>query len=107
MNHGKEGRARDAHGKDKHLCMPAETREAATRRLVMAKGHLEGVLRMLENGEIYCVDVMKQLKAVVGALDKARDVVLEGHLRSHVATAQARGDTQEIVGELMDVLKYR
>lgn len=95
------------HVKEKHLCMPKETREAAMRRLAIAKGHLEGVLRMLGNDEVYCVDVMRQLKAVVGALDKSRDVVLEGHLRVHVATAQARGDAQEIVGELMDVLKYR
>jgi DNA-binding FrmR family transcriptional regulator len=96
-----------AHGKDHSLCMPAEAREAAAKRLAMAKGHLEGVLRMLENPDAYCVDVMRQLKAVVGALDKARDTVLEGHLKNHVATAQARGDAREIVAELMDVLKYR
>jgi len=95
------------HAKEKHLCMPAETRETATRRLAIAKGHLEGVLRMLGSEDVYCVDVMRQLKAVVGALDKARDVVLEGHLRNHVVTAQARGDGKEIVKELLDVLKYR
>ena len=50
---------------------------------------------------------MRQIKAVSGALDKARDVVLEGHLKAHVATAQARGDAAAMVGELMDVLKYR
>jgi DNA-binding FrmR family transcriptional regulator len=96
-----------SHGKDHHLCMPAEAREAAGKRLAMAKGHLEGVLRMLEDPDTYCVDVMRQLKAVMGALDKARDTVLEGHLKNHVATAQARGDAREIVMELMDVLKYR
>lgn len=95
------------HGKDAQLCMPAETRADAARRLAVAKGHLEGVLRMLEGGHVYCVDVMRQIKAVAGALEKARDVVLEGHLRAHVATAQGRGDAREIVGELMDVLKYR
>ena len=96
-----------SHGKDHHLCMPADAREAAAKRLAMAKGHLEGVLRMLEDPDAYCVDVMRQLKAVMGALDKARDTVLEGHLKNHVATAQARGDAREIVMELMDVLKYR
>lgn len=95
------------HGKDTHLCMPAESRVDAARRLAVAKGHLEGVLRMLDGEHVYCVDVMRQIKAVAGALDKARDVVLEGHLRAHVATAQGRGDAKEIVGELMDVLKYR
>lgn len=95
------------HGKDSQLCMPVETRADAARRLAVAKGHLEGVLRMLEGEHVYCVDVMRQIKAVAGALEKARDVVLEGHLRAHVATAQGRGDAREIVGELMDVLKYR
>jgi DNA-binding FrmR family transcriptional regulator len=95
------------HKHDKHLCMPAETREAAVKRLLTAKGHLEGVLRMLEKEGTYCVDVMRQIKAVVGGLDKANDVVLEGHLQNHVATAQARGDEKELIKELMDVLKYR
>ncbi len=96
-----------SHGKDAALCMPAETRADAARRLAVAKGHLEGVLRMLEAEHVYCVDVMRQIKAVAGSLDKARDVVLEGHLRAHVATAHGRGDARERVGELMDVLKYR
>lgn len=90
-----------------HLCMPAEEREAAKKRLATAKGHLEGIQRMLENHDVYCVDVMRQLKAVMGGLEKARDVVLEGHLRNHVATAQARGDAPTLIKELMDVLKYR
>ncbi|MDB5106584.1 MAG: hypothetical protein JWP91_4273 [Fibrobacteres bacterium] len=89
-----------------HLCMPAESREAARKRLATAKGHLEGIQRMLENDEVYCVDVMRQIKAVMGGLEKAREVVLEGHLRNHVATAQARGDAGELIKELMDVLKY-
>ncbi len=89
-----------------HLCMPTEEREAAKKRLATAKGHLEGIQRMLENENVYCVDVMRQLKAVMGGLEKAREVVLEGHLRNHVATAQARGDAQTLIKELMDVLKY-
>jgi DNA-binding FrmR family transcriptional regulator len=87
--------------------MPSETREAAAKRLLTAKGHLEGVLRMLGKEDAYCVDVMRQIKAVMGGLEKANEVVLEGHLHNHVATAQARGDGKELIKELMDVLKYR
>ena len=90
-----------------HLCMPAEAREAARKRLATAKGHLEGIQRMLDSEDVYCVDVMRQIKAVMGGLEKAREVVLEGHLSNHVATAQARGDARELIKELMDVLKYR
>jgi DNA-binding FrmR family transcriptional regulator len=92
-----------------HHCLrlDPEVREDARRRLLSVRGHVEGVLRMLEDESIYCVDVLKQIKAIDGALTKVGDVVLRSHLRSHVVTAQQRGDVAEIVGELMEVLKYR
>lgn len=89
----------------KHLD-PA-TRLDAVRRLKSAKGHLEGVLRMLEDPSVYCVDVLKQVKAVQGALGKVNESVLRSHIRDHVATASERGDTEQIVNELMEALKYR
>ncbi|RIH74122.1 Copper-sensing transcriptional repressor CsoR [Meiothermus hypogaeus] len=61
---------------------------------------------MLE-GEPYCVDVLKQIKAVQGALDKVGDTVLQSHLRHHVVSAAQRGDADTLVEELMEVLKYR
>jgi len=82
-------------------------REDARRRLLSVKGHVEGVLRMLENDQVYCVDVLKQMKAVNGALSKVGDLVLRSHLKDHVVTAQQRGDTDQIIEELMEVLKYR
>ena len=83
------------------------TRQDALLRLKSAKGHLEGVLRMLEDPDVYCVDVLKQVKAVQGALSKVNSSVLRSHIRDHVATAAQRGDTEEIVDELMEALKYR
>jgi len=92
-----------------HHCLrlDAETREAARRRLLSVRGHVEGILRMLEDESVYCVDVLKQVKAVDGALAKVGDLVLRSHLKDHVVTAQQRGDVPEIVDELMEVLKYR
>ena len=97
MNHACE------HG----LRLDPSTREQARRRLLSIRGHVEGILRMLEDDSTYCVDAMKQIKAVQGALDKVGGLVLRSHLRTHVVTAAQRGDTDEIVGELMEVLKYR
>jgi len=62
---------------------------------------------MLEREDVYCVDVLRQLKAVTGALDKVGDAVLRSHLHHHVTSARERGDATEIVNELMDILKYR
>lgn len=82
-------------------------REDARRRLLSIKGHVEGILRMLDDDSVYCVDVLKQVSAVEGGLAKVGNVVLRSHLKIHVATAAARGDTDDIVEELMEVLKYR
>ncbi len=89
-----------------HLCMPEDSRKRAARRLAIARGHLESIRRSLEDPNVYCVDVLRQIKAVQGALDGAANVVLRGHLEAHVATAATRGDEKEIVEELMDALKY-
>lgn len=89
------------------LRLDPDTRQQATSRLKSAKGHLEGVIRMLEDENVYCVDVLKQLKAVTGALAKINTAVLRAHIRDHVTTAAQRGDAEAIVDELMEALKYR
>ena len=83
------------------------TRQDARRRLLSIKGHVEGILRMLDDESVYCVDILKQVRAVDGALEKVGDVVLRSHLKDHVVTAQQRGDATVIVDELMEILKYR
>lgn len=97
----------DLHRNDGRLCMPEAARKVVRRRLAIAKGHLESILRALEKHDAYCVDVLRQIQAVQGALEKASRITLESHLRVHVATAAERGDTETIVGELMDALRYR
>ncbi|MBB6099725.1 DNA-binding FrmR family transcriptional regulator [Deinobacterium chartae] len=103
--HTPQGESCHAHT-ETHLCMPEDARVKAARRLAIARGHLESVRRSLENPDVYCVDVLKQLKAVQGAIEGAAAVVLRGHLEAHVATAHERGDEQKIVDELMEVFKY-
>ncbi|HZD92312.1 MAG TPA: metal-sensitive transcriptional regulator [Pseudolabrys sp.] len=85
----------------------SEVRETALKRLKSVKGHVEGIVRMLEDDSVYCVDVLKQIKAVEGGLARVGDMVLQSHLKHHVVTAHDRGDADKIVSELMDVLKYR
>jgi DNA-binding FrmR family transcriptional regulator len=89
------------------LHLDDETRLDAARRLKSVRGHVEGVLRMLESGDVYCVDVLKQVSAVQGALRKVSDAVLKAHVRDHVSTAALRGDTEQLVDDLMEALKYR
>ncbi|ADI15195.1 metal-sensitive transcriptional regulator [Truepera radiovictrix] len=91
---------------DPCLHLDPATRQETIRRLKGAHGHLAGVLRMLEDPDVYCVDVLKQLSAVQGALSKVSDKVMRAHIRDHVTTAALRGDADKIVEELMEALKY-
>jgi DNA-binding FrmR family transcriptional regulator len=89
------------------LRLDPAVREDARRRLLSVRGHVEGILRMLEDDSVYCPDVLKQVKAVHGALDKVGAMVLRSHLLRHVVTAVERGDEDRIVSELLELLKYR
>ena len=89
------------------LAIDPAVREDAKARLRSIRGHVDGILRMLDREDVYCVDALKQIKAVNGALAKTGDLILRGHLKHHVVTAHERGDEDAIVAELMDVLKYR
>ena len=49
----------------------------------------------------YCIDVLHQLSAVQGALDRVRRDILEAHLRGCVPEAFAEGRINDIVNELL------
>lgn len=74
-------------------------------RLKTARGHLDGVVRMVE-ADTYCPEVMKQLAAVQGILEATSRAVFRNHLETCVADAIRAGRTEEIVEELMETLKY-
>ncbi|CAM3450144.1 Copper-sensing transcriptional repressor CsoR [Deinococcus saxicola] len=88
------------------LCTPKDARKRA-RRLSIARGHLDSIVRMLDAPEVYCVDVLRQIKALPGALSGAGDVVLRGHLEAYVATSAMCSDSVELVREIMEALRYR
>jgi DNA-binding FrmR family transcriptional regulator len=79
--------------------------KAVTNRLKTARGHLEGVIRMVER-QAYCPEVMKQLSAVQGLMETTSREVLRHHLETCVAKAMQEGRVEEIVDELMATLKY-
>jgi CsoR family transcriptional regulator, copper-sensing transcriptional repressor len=75
----------------------------ALARLRTARGHLDAVIRMVEDGR-YCIDVLHQVRAVQGALDRSRRSLLDNHLRTCMAQAHAHGGYDEVVTELLDAL---
>lgn len=83
----------------------AQHQTSVLNRLKTARGHLEAVIRMVEEDQ-YCPDVMKQLSAVQGSLERASRLVLRNHLETCVAAAMQAGRIEEIVDELMEALRY-
>ncbi len=77
------------------------------RRLSMARGHLEGVERMVEAGEVSHVDLMRQIKAVIGALDKVSLQAFEDSVRQILVTKMGEGDAQKSATGILESLKYR
>lgn len=86
--------------------MDAAARALARHRLLGAAGHLEGIVRMLQRPDAQAIDVLLQLKAVNGSLAKLSRHILRCHFRDHVATASERGDTDLILEELAEAIKY-
>ena len=85
--------------------MKEQHQRSVLNRLKTARGHLDGVIRMVES-DAYCPEVMKQLSAVQGSLERASRLVLRNHLETCVAAAMQAGRTEEIVDELMEALRY-
>ncbi len=75
-------------------------------RLKISKGHLEKVIRMIEEDE-YCIDIVHQSLAVQSALKKVDEVILENHLKTCVADSIKKGETSRAVNEMMDILKKK
>jgi DNA-binding FrmR family transcriptional regulator len=85
--------------------MKEHYRRQVTNRLKTARGHLDAVLRMVGE-DAYCPDVMKQLAAVQGSLERANRLILRNHLETCVAQAMQEGRTDAIVEELMEALRF-
>lgn len=86
------------------MAISGETKQQVRARLVKAIGHLNAVLRMVDE-EKYCIDVLNQLKAVQSALDKTAQVMLKQHLETCVVAAVKADDSARVMDELWQLLR--
>ena len=85
---------------------PKDSQERITHRLKIAKGHLEKVIRMVENDE-YCINILYQMKAVGSGLKETEHLLLENHLMTCVANDIAAGKVEETISEVMTVFRKK
>ena len=71
---------------------------------VSATIKLNEAARMIEREE-YCIDILQQTSALRAAVDSLSIMLLEDHVQGCVRTAAARGEADQYVDEVIDVVR--
>ncbi|NEN07452.1 metal-sensitive transcriptional regulator [Diaminobutyricibacter tongyongensis] len=84
--------------------MIADIKKRALHRARILEGQLRGVEKMIEN-EDYCVDILTQSLAIQKSLGSLNKLLVENHLRTHVAEMfEEGGSTRDAaIAELLKV----
>lgn len=72
--------------------------------LKTAKGQIEGIIKMMEDGR-YCVDISNQIIAAQALLKKANIMILKQHLHHCVKDAVKNDNGEEKIDEIIDILE--
>lgn len=84
--------------------MDTKIKQQLTNRLHRIKGQVEGLERMVE-AEKYCPDIIVQSLSVTESLKSFNAVMLENHIREHVAHQVKHGKLDKTVEELVRIYK--
>ncbi len=80
------------------------TQHTIAHRLKIARGHLDKVIAMAQHDE-YCIDIIHQSLAVQAALRQIDHVILKNHMETCVADAIKKGQSKEVIEEVMKVVE--
>ena len=90
------------HSTHTHVHDPESLRKIVN-RLSRIEGHIRGVKRMVQDSTP-CPDVLIQLAAIRGAVDKVARVILDEHLTECVARAAEEGNIDDEIEQLKAAL---
>ena len=79
-----------------------DLKKRALHRSRILEGQLRGVTKMIDN-EDYCVDIITQTLAIQKSLRSLNKLLVENHLRTHVADMFVNGEQDVAVDELLRV----
>jgi CsoR family transcriptional regulator, copper-sensing transcriptional repressor len=85
--------------------MNANRKQDALLRLKTVRGHLDGVIRMVE-AEAYCPDLMKQVAAAQASLERVNRILLQNHLETCITEAIQAGGGSAKIAELIEALRF-
>ncbi|TWI59193.1 metal-sensing transcriptional repressor [Halalkalibacter nanhaiisediminis] len=79
-------------------------KEQLINRLKRIEGQVRGIQNMVENDR-YCVDILIQISAINAAMKKVSLHLMENHTKHCVSDAIQKGNGDEAISELMDVIE--
>ena len=81
--------------------------KALVNRLRRANGHLARIATMVEEDRS-ALEIAQQLQAVIGALDKARTVLVSHHIEHHLeeAVGELSPGTRQMLTQLSELAKF-
>lgn len=87
--------------------MRQNTKKQILHRMNYLSGHFEGIKKMLRDDK-YCIDIIKQNKAVIAAIEKVNQMILENHLNTCVTEAikgKSEKERKKKIRELLEIFK--
>ncbi len=95
------GRKRGA-GHSRRAHHPDELKRSLISRLNRIEGQVRGIGRMVES-DVYCDDVLHQIRSVDAALTGVKKALLEAHMKSCVVE-QIRDGKDDVVDEIITTI---
>jgi DNA-binding FrmR family transcriptional regulator len=92
-----------AHGHKHDHVHSEESRRQIVNRLSRIEGHIRGIKTMVQENRD-CPDVLVQVAAVRGAIDRVARIILDEHLTQCIARAATEGNMQSEIEELKAAL---
>lgn len=101
--HSHTNSASETTSRDRHHVHNTDSQRRILNRLSRIEGHVRGVKTMVQN-DTYCPEVLIQIAAVRGALDRVARLILDEHLSECVARAAQEGNIEAELKELKEIL---
>ena len=79
-------------------------KDKVTRQLKIARGQLDGILKMVEEDR-YCVDISTQILATVAILKRTNQEILHAHIRSCVREGLQTDEPNPKLEEALSLLE--
>lgn len=88
----------------RHVHRYRDIKDLLLARMNRVEGQARGIRKMIEEGR-YCPEITQQLTALSSAAREVSLMLMQDHIDGCVTDAIQHGDGEEMVGELMSVVR--